>query len=205
MNTIATRLFAPVMVLSAAVLSGACSAPASEDVDSDSAELARFDGTLALEKVDHAAFGQALSATAKSEGISQWRVGVTGTDLLVDGLGAKGASGFEFSVSQQKGNTVIACKTGDVLILDAKGNVLKMTLTPREQKLFGAAAADLDDSRAPGMKVAYLSWGGLWHAVHAGFACAAAAVEGGANVVADIDCAVTAGEVLGDARGEKGR
>jgi hypothetical protein len=205
MNTIAIRLFAPVMVVSAAVMCGACSAPVAEDPDSNAAELSRFDGTLGLEKVDHAAFGEALSPTAKSAGIAQWRVGVAGTDLVVDGVGAKGASGFQFRISQQKGNTVIACNTGNVLILDAKGNVMKMTLTPREQKLFGAAAADLDDSRAPGMKVAYLSWGGLWHAVHAGFACAAAAVEGGANVVADIDCAVAAGEVLDDARGEKGK
>jgi hypothetical protein len=196
MNTIAIRLFAPVMALSTAMLCGACSGPSPEAIAADSAELARLDTTPGLEKVDHAAFGDARSEGAKGAGVYKWRLGQVGKVVVVDGLNAKGGIAFQFRVSTVKATTTIATSAGNVLALDGKGQVVKMTLTKIEQKLFAAAAADLDKNSAAEMQVAYLSWGGFWKAATAALACAAAAVEVGVNPAADAACVISAGDVI---------
>jgi hypothetical protein len=196
MNTIAIRLFAPLMVLSTSVLCGACSGQAPEDVGAGSAELARLDRTPGLEAVDHAAFGDARSDGARSAGVSKWRLGQVGRVVVVDGLDAKGGIAFQFRVGTVKATTSITTSAGNVLALDGKGRVLKITLTKSEQKLFAAAAADLDSKSVREMQVAYLSWGGFWKAATAALACAAAAVEVGANPAADAACVISVGDVV---------
>jgi hypothetical protein len=212
MNTFSIRFLAPVMVISTAMVCG-CSGQSMESVDSDSAELTNGDRdpgtegggrtierTPVLERVDHAAYGEARSAAAKGAGITKWRLGVVKGDVLVDAISStrvKGAA-FQFRVSQDaRGNVSITCQSGHALVLDAGGKLVSNTLDKSEVALFGAVADDFEETRLPEMEVAYMSfWSGLWKAARAALSCASVVITGGTNPIVDAQCIVGIGDLI---------
>lgn len=137
-------------------------------------------------------------AGSKARGVAAIRVSRVGGDICLDQLGPRG---------QETG--------GFVLHLDIEGSKDKRTLkaisvTRKASKPTGSplAKAEREDLASIVDELSQFQQedhsdgsetiASIWGAIVAGYHCGMAAVEGGANLIEDVECAVAAGEVLAD-------
>jgi hypothetical protein len=137
-------------------------------------------------------------AGSKARGVAAIRVSRVGDDICLDQLGPRG---------QETG--------GFVLHLDIEGSKDKRTLkaisvTRKASKPTGSplAKAEREDLASIVDELSQFQQedhpdgsetiASIWGAIGAGIHCGLAAVEGGANLLEDAECAIAAGEVLAD-------
>jgi hypothetical protein len=137
-------------------------------------------------------------AGSKARGVAAIRVSLAGDDIILDQLGPRGQAmgGFvlHLSVGRSKGRTTLKAVS-----FTRKGSKPSGSSLGKQERVdLGSIVDELSQFQQGDQPSGPETSASIWGAIGAGIACGLAAVEGGANPLADADCAIAAGEVVSE-------